>query len=259
MLRALLLTVALVSGGASAWLVSASTSSETGAEERTAMVTTIEMPEVLVAVGNVEQGGQLAAEHMRWQPWPSDAVTGTYITRAERPAAVDELTGSVLRGKLVPGEPIVAEKLAPPGSSLLSAVLSPGKRAVAIAISAAKTAGGFVLPNDRVDVVQILPCRPEEGCNGGMSVRTILRNVRVLAIDQSGQQTDSKGVLIGKTATLELDPPQAEILVGAEASGVLSLVLRSSADHAETAEAGPKKQRTVRVWREGVAEYVKVQ
>lgn len=257
MLRALLFTVALASGGISAWLVAASTPGDTPAGNSAAPAP-LNMVEVLVAATNLAQGQELLAEHLRWHSWPADSLNQAFLLRTQRPEAVAELAGSVLRSNILAGEPILADKFAAPGSSFLSAVLAPGKRAVAIAISAEKTAGGFVLPNDRVDVVQTRSCGPEDGCNAGLSVRTILRNVRVLAIDQSGDKDPAEGVLVGKTATLELDPLQTETIVGAEASGKLSLVLRSSADNADVEEAVPSGERTVRVWRNGDAEVVKV-
>lgn len=253
MLRIALFIIALTSGGVSAWLVSAMPASSPAEP----VVQPVSTEDVLVATIDLDQGMQVAAEHLRWQPWPAEALNASFILRSKQPGAADELAGSILRGRVVAGEPIVPGKLSPAGSSFLSAVLSPGKRAVAIGISAEKTAGGFVLPNDRVDVMLTVACQPEDGCAGTMTVRTILRNVRVLAIDQSGSDKNSEGVLVGKTATLELDPVEAETLVGAEASGTLSLVLRSAADHLDQ-QSQVEESRTVRVWRSGVGEYVKL-
>lgn len=258
MIRALLFSVALVSGGFAAWLVASTQSAETRTTDAGASVA-VPMDEVLVAARDVEQGVELLPEHLRWQNWPADAVDPAFIVRSLRPEAVEKLAGLVTRGSVTAGEPIVDKKLAPARSGFLSAVLTPGMRAVAISISAEKTAGGFVLPNDRVDVLLTVPCRPEDGCSAGMTVRTILRNVRVLAIDQSGKDSGgAENALVGKTATLELDPLQVETLIGAEASGALSLVLRSAADHAAPADEASERSRTVRVRREGVSEYVTV-
>jgi pilus assembly protein CpaB len=98
---------------------------------------------------------------------------------------------------------------------------------MAVRISAESTAGGFILPNDRVDVLR------SDGKS--MVSQTILSNVRVLAIDQvvddANKNDSSKANVIGKTATLELDPSQAEIITAAQAAGTLSLSLRSAADN----------------------------
>lgn len=273
MLRAILLTTALASGAGSAWLVGGMGAAETPVHVASAVVTPpVGMEEVLVAATALERGAKLTQEDVRWHPWPKDALTEALVRKTDRPEAPAELAGSVLRGSIAAGAPVAAGALAPAGSNLLSAVLSSGMRAVAIAISAEKTAGGFILPEDRVDIVVTRPCR-DASCSDELKARTILRNVRVLAIDQSGGEANAEASLIGKTATLELSPAQAETLVGAEAAGTLSLVLRSSMDHAEEAEvveqvqvpaatpvAAPQvveqPRPVVRVWRNGTAEDV---
>jgi pilus assembly protein CpaB len=106
----------------------------------------------------------------------------------------------------------------------MSATLTPGMRAVSIAVSVASLAGGFIQPNDRVDLVLT-----SQTADGGKKFRatTILRNVRVLAVDQVFSDKNQKPVSDVKTATLELTPQQAERVTRAQASGVLSLSLRS--------------------------------
>lgn len=161
------------------------------------------------------------------------------------------------------GEPILKEKLVPLNSGFLSAMLPHGKRAVAIRISAENTAGGFILPNDRVDVIHTVD-QQSEGHNEQVS-RTILTNVPVLAIDQSideGSKDDkakTKAAAIGKTATVELDPGQAEVVAAAEAKGRLSLALRSAADNDEVPTVSRQPNLAVRFIRAGRAETVKVQ
>jgi pilus assembly protein CpaB len=114
-------------------------------------------------------------------------------------------------------------------------MLPPGKRAVAVRVSAESAAGGFILPNDRVDVLHIV----EVGEQKERVSQAILRNVVVLAIDQvvDDNSKDNKGnakaAVVGKTATLELDKFQTEILTAAQAKGTISLALRSAADKSE--------------------------
>ena len=112
---------------------------------------------------------------------------------------------------------------------MLAAMLPSGKRAVAIRVSAESTAGGFILPNDRVDVIQNISSASAEGKPEQRS-RTLLRNVRVLAVDQKADETKGQLVVVGKTATLEVTPTDAEIIASAQAAGTLSLALRSIAD-----------------------------
>ncbi len=123
---------------------------------------------------------------------------------------------------MVVGEPIRDSKLASKDSGYMAAMLPSGKRAVAVRVSAESSAGGFILPNDRVDVLH----------TGKGGTRTLLTSIRVLAIDQNAVDSGAD-TAVGKTATLELEPEQAEALAGAQASGALSLALRSTADNKE--------------------------
>lgn len=258
MLRAGLFVLALSSGAIAAWLVSAMPAQQPIAAPAQQTDVPPKIEQVLVAATAGQQGEKLLPENLRWQPWPAEALHPELITQTARPQAQAELIGSSLRVAVLPGEPIVASKLAPPGTSYLSATLAPGMRAVAVSISAERTAGGFVLPNDRVDVVQAETCSLMEECTGTVTVRTVLRNVRVLAIDQSGSVSDLAAGLLGKTATLELDPAQAETLIGAQAVGSLSLILRSAADHGEVSDTKTEVTDVIRVWRKGAGEYVTV-
>jgi pilus assembly protein CpaB len=223
LLRVILLIGALGAGGVAAWLVIAA---------RPEPVTKIvEAPpvtqDVLVAAGDLLQAQTLTKQNLRWQAWPQSALNPVYITRSSRPDAIDSLAGAIVRNHMAAGEPIQEGNLTPRHAGYLSTVLPSGKRAVAVRISAESTAGGFILPNDRVDVLHSDGRSPVS--------RTILSNVRVLAIDQvvddTNKNENSKANVIGKTATLELDPSQAEILTAAQAAGTLSLSLRSAADN----------------------------
>lgn len=276
MLRLVLLLVALVAGGAAAWLALSLRPAPT--------VTTVVQPapappapmqDVLVASADLAQGETLTKDNIRWQPWPEAAMNPGYISRAARPDALETVAGSVVRSRMVADEPVRDEKLAPLNGGFLSGLLPSGKRAVAVRISAENTAGGFILPNDRVDVLNTVSVPGAvEGQREHVS-RTILRNVPVLAIDQTVDEKarddkakDDKGkpktVVLGKTATLELDPQQVEILTAAEAAGPISLALRSAADNKETApvatvQPAPPRQpasTTVRIVRAGNSEIV---
>ena len=131
-----------------------------------------------------------------------------------------------------------ADRLIQPGkASFMAAMLPAGSRAVAISIDAqgATTAGGFILPNDRVDVIHTFKDDDAAHAGGdGMVSETILRNVRVLAIGQNIQQQGDERVVVGSNATLELTPGQVERIVLAQRVGQLSLSLRSMADTSAT-------------------------
>jgi len=224
LLRIILLIGALSAGGVAAWLVVAA---------RPDSVTKVVVQpgpttqDVLVAAGDLPPAQTVTKENLRWQPWPENALNSVYVTKASRPDAIDVLAGSVIRNRMAAGEPIREENLIPRHAGYLATVLPSGKRAMAVRVSAESTAGGFILPNDRVDVLHSDGKSPVS--------HTILSNVRVLAIDQVVDDTtkkeNDKANVIGKTATLELDPSQAEILTAAQAAGTLSLSLRSAADN----------------------------
>ncbi len=191
--------------------------------------------EILVAKSEIPVGRSVSPEDVTWAPWPSKAAGPLYITKAKRPNALEDLKGSVARAPFVPGEPIREEKLVKAdGSGFMSAILSAGMRAISTEISAESGAGGFILPNDRVDV--ILTRRETDS----FLSETILRNVRVLAIDQTVEEKNGQKVVVGKTATLELSARQSETLALSRQRGTLSLALRSLAD-AMPANAGKAK------------------
>ena len=125
----------------------------------------------------------------------------------------------------------------------MAAILPSGMRAVSTEISPETGAGGFILPNDRVDV--ILSRRPKEDDKTATAPQptseTILTNVRVLAIDQTVEEKNGQRVVVGKTATLEIAPRQAETLTQSRQLGTLSLALRSLLD-ASKAETDRRKR-----------------
>ena len=114
----------------------------------------------------------------------------------------------------------------------MAAVLNEGMRAVAVEISVETAAGGFILPNDRVDVILSYEVELTEGDTivERPATRTILQNVRVLAIDQSFREIEDENVVVGTTATLELRPEHAEILMLGTQMGEISLTLRGVSD-----------------------------
>ncbi len=139
------------------------------------------------------------------------------------------MTGMIVRAPFVAGEPIREPKLVnAKGSGFMAAILPSGMRAVSTQISPETGAGGFILPNDRVDVIMTPRNRDSE--KGGGTTETILRNVRILAIDQTVEEKNGQKVVVGKTATLELSSNQAETLALSQQLGTLSLALRSIAD-----------------------------
>lgn len=192
---------------------------------------------VLVAAADIPIGNTLSAADMKWVDWPASSVPAGVIRKDEAPAADSDLSGQLARFAVLGGEPIRREKLIKTdGTGFLSAVLPAGKRATAISTDSrgANTAGGFILPNDRVDVIRTYQEQANGNTGGETFVsETILVNVRVLAIGQNIQERNGEKVVIGETATLELDPRQVEIVAQAQKTGTLSLALRSLKDAGE--------------------------
>lgn len=190
----------------------------------------IKLVDVLVTSREVPMGSSLDGA-LDWMKWPEDGLSDTFIRRDLRSNAVDELKGSVARQSFFSGEPVREAKLVKSDRGFMSAVLPAGKRAIAVQISAETSAGGFILPNDHVDVIMARDRPESEGQKAGIETETVLHNLRVLAIDQTVQEKDGEQVVVGSTATLEVDPNQAEALTAAQKmSDRLVLSLRSLAD-----------------------------
>jgi pilus assembly protein CpaB len=227
--RIVVLAIALSAGGVAAYLVSSTDKQQPAPAAPVAQLSTTE---VLVAKAEIGLGQAIKPGDLSWQAWP-EAASNIFIRRSERPDAANQLVGSIARFPFITGEPIREQKLVKAdGSGFMAAILPTGMRAVSTEISPETGAGGFILPNDRVDVIlskreknAALPGSPEI-----VNSEIILSNIRVLAIDQAPKEKDGQNTVVGKTVTLELKPEQAETLARARQSGTMSLALRSIAD-----------------------------
>ena len=200
---------------------------------------------------------------------PKGAVAA--VTRAATEMATGgakaDYVGSVVREPILAGEPIVPRKIVRAGDSgYLAAYLEPGMRAMAIRVSVETAAGGFILPGDRVDVLLTRQTTLSNIAGATQESKfassTVMRNVKVLAIDQTTRAAEDEQAVVGATATLELGPQDAEALALAKSEGDLSLVLRSYADTdgpSGRVAQPPRQNAVVRVYRGGEAETVVVQ
>jgi pilus assembly protein CpaB len=254
--RLVVLTVALAAGGVAALLAGRSQKPPSAKVAPAPKVATVD---VLVAKSNIDIGHRLAAQDVAWQAWPAGANTGNFIRKKDEPHAVQDLTGSIARAPFVAGEPIRDAKLVKAkGSGYMAAILPTGMRAVSIGISPESGASGFILPNDHVDVILTRRDRQAEKARGTEVhvSKTILHDVRVLAIDQQIQEKDGQKVVVGKTATLELTPSQVETIELSRSIGTLSLALRSIADigkhTAVTADSSNGRGNAIDIVRFGV-------
>ena len=257
---------------------------------KTVVVTAVAPPpkptvNVLTAKRDLQVGDRLDASDIGWTSWPAEGLSPTLVTdgasavsapldfggkamsAADGAAKAAKATmdpgrlagwfGAVVRQPISAGEPVTEKKVVRAGAGgVLAVTLQRGMRAMSIPLTADSGAGGFIQPGDHVDVVQI------QKNPAGAQASTVMRNVRVLAIDQN-TRPDAKAVAqVGTQATLELSPAQAEDMVLARAQGELTLVLRSYADAAGGTATGDIRRTSegsvVRVFRTGQESEVKV-
>lgn len=238
--RLVVLAVAIVAGVGAAYLTMGSKQPE---QVRVATAPPpLPTDNVLVAARDLTFGSVVTAADMRWQPWPKEQVPAGVIRQGAQPNAMRDVTGSIVRSNFLAGEPLRADRLVKgAGSGFLSAVLPSGARAVAIDLAdqGKSAAGGFILPNDRVDVIRTF--HPDDAPSAFAS-ETILTNIRVLAIGQAVQEKAAERTVIGGTATLELTSEQAEKVILAQRTGQLTLSLRSMADASKEDVVKPTEQ-----------------
>lgn len=191
---------------------------------------------VLVAKSNMKPGTFVKPGDLDWVVWPKEGVVKGFIVKTEK-AKAEDFHGSVARTGITAGEPIIETKFVKPGDrGFMAAVLTPGNRAATVPINATSGQAGFVFPGDRIDL--ILTSHFGEGGEAGEGKRnyaaTILENLRVLAIDQKTENARGEHAL-GRTATLEVTPRQAELVALGMQMGNLALSLRPLAQESETA------------------------
>ena len=188
-------------------------------------------PKILVAQRGLPAGTIITADAIGFQLWPEELVQDAYFLDGE--ADVSKLIGTVVRHNVTAGEPVTQGSLVRPGDrGFLAAALTPGMRAITVPVDAKSGVAGFVFPGDRVDMVLTQSVSGDDGPSLKAS-ETILRNLRVLATDQSTTQSKKDGRTVVKafrTVTMEVTPTIAEKVAVAQTLGTLSLTLRPLAD-----------------------------
>ena len=251
----IVLALALAAGGGAYFVATSMTSGPVTKTKTKKVVVKAKTEKVLVADKTVPLGQKLKEERLRWQEWPKSGVTEGMVTKKLDPEAIKGHAKLIARATIYPGEPIRAEKLVRSDRGYMSAILPKGYRAVAINVSAVTTAGGFVLPNDRVDVMVTGRGAGEDAS----SSEIVLQNVRVLAINRRiEEKKDGSKSIVGDTATLQVTPEDAarltEARIDAGITGAsMSLVLRSIADSGVNAtdlvDVKAKNKRLIRAGR----------
>ena len=251
--RIVVLTIAIGAGGVAAYLARGTDAPPPVAQPVAQLPTT----EILVAKSDIGLGQSVKADDLQWQTWPAATASNSFIRR-ENDDSMKSVIGSIARSPFIAGEPIREQKLVKAnGSGFMAAILPTGMRAISTEITPETGAGGFILPNDRVDV--LLTKREKNADKSGADIvksEIVLANVRVLAIDQAPKEKDGQNAVVGRTVTLELKPEQAETLARARQSGTLQLALRSIADvnmvESNSEQDAPKRGESVKVVRYGV-------
>lgn len=235
--RLVVLGLALVAAAGAAFMVRSMLGGGTPPVEAKNAPPVIAMSEVLVANANLTPGQKLLAEQVRWEKWPSSSVDASFITHNVVGSEAEAVKGVVVRSPILQGQPITTNAVVhADAAGFMAAMLTPGMRAVSIVVSAESGAGGFILPNDRIDVIQT------RKIDDAAISRTVLSDVRVLAVDQTFRQEKDTKTVIAKTATVEVTPEQAEMLNSAQGSGQLSLALRPLGDSEAVADGARRKR-----------------
>lgn len=189
--------------------------------------------DVLVAVRALQVGEVISRADMAWVPQLDETLTDDQITKDLQPDALEDFNGYIVRVPIFANEAIHSQKVVSRGDTgIVAALLSPGMRAVTMEISVESAAGGFILPDDRVDVILTQEIQIDTGLGSEDLTQTsvLLENVRVLAIDQGLTSGTDSSSDIGSTATLELSQENAALITLSERRGRLSLYLRSMSD-----------------------------
>ncbi|MFT4027156.1 MAG: Flp pilus assembly protein CpaB [Novosphingobium sp.] len=190
-------------------------------------------PKVLVAQRALPVGTIVTQDSISFQQWPKEMVQDAYFIEGE--ADMAKLIGTVVRNPITAGQPVTQGSLVAPGDrGFLAAALGPGMRAVTINVSSKTGVSGFIFPGDHVDLLLTQLVKGPTDTADLKTTETVLRNLRVLATDQSTDTEiiDGKSVVRqSKTVTLEVTPRIAEKIQVAETIGSLSLSLRSIADN----------------------------
>lgn len=244
MTRIIIVVLAILSGGATWLFLSLSTANvEQSATDEVPQVIT----QVLVYARDLPRGTRLTNDVYRWEErQPQNIPTDAFSSVDPAPAIPVSVQRMLLRTDVLSGDIVRPTQMVSGVAGFLSLAVSPNMRAVAIRVTSDKIAGGFILPEDRVDVVHtVVRDIDGDGVSNGVS-QTILRNVRVLAIGETptdqtvsrtAEQQDALSgqapsrVLLGDTVTLEVSEEQARVLFSAAASGTLTLTLLALEDH----------------------------
>lgn len=179
------------------------------------------MKNVVVATVEIPFGQMIEAQQVAIVRMPKDAVPDDAFDSNEK------VVGKIATFALLRGDMLRSARLAEHlGGSTLASLIAPDKRAISVRVDDVVGVGGFLLPGNRVDV---LATRQSNGGSNDAESRTILQDLRVLAVDQTAG-TDKTQPVVVRAVTLEMSAKEAEVLVKAQSEGRLQLALRNPLD-----------------------------
>ncbi len=175
---------------------------------------------VVVAAVEIPFGIKLEESHVKVVAWPGNsAPQGTFPSK-------EQVVGRVTMNKFYPDEIITDKRISEHlGGSTLSALITKDYRAISVKVDEVIGVAGFILPGNKVD---ILATKMDRTANKA-DTRTLLQNIKVLAVDQEASQEKEKPAIV-RAVTLELTPSQAVEIAQAQQEGTIQLTLRNPLD-----------------------------
>jgi pilus assembly protein CpaB len=184
---------------------------------------------VVAAAMAIPYGTKVEGRHLKYVEIPNDVAPTGFFT------SVDDVTGTVATTPIARGEILIADRFAAHESgSTLAALVGENMRALTVRVNDVIGVAGFLLPGNRVDVL----ASRKDG-NRRAVTETILQNIKVLAVDQTATTEKNEPVIV-RAVTLEMTPPQAEILVKARTEGEIQLTLRNPLEQMAAADPEPE-------------------
>ena len=231
-----LLLLAILAAAGTAVLVKGFLDAEQTAQveiptEREVTITAEEETYVLVAEDELLSGEEIASRDVSFRPWPEEMLSDEFIiSDASNSKTIDEFVGAIARITIPAGIPLTEDMVfRRSDAGFLTGILSPGMRAVSVAIQPQTGASGFILPGDFVDVIVTYDFQSDEQRQGNRTrkaAETILEKIRVVAVDQQLDGSEEEAI-VASTITLEVTPKGAETISLGGQVGKIHLSLRS--------------------------------
>jgi pilus assembly protein CpaB len=171
----------------------------------------VERHPVLIAAMEIDPGVIIEEKHLKTKLMEVDWIDETTLTEPS------QAIGKVAANSIYEGELVNPNRIAVLGEGVtLAAMIPEDKRALTIRVNDVIGVAGFLLPGNKVDVLN----------TKGNGTSTVLKNIKVLAVDQTARTKDNKPVIV-RAVTLEVSPKEAEKLLTENSKGSIQLALRN--------------------------------